>query len=65
MASGTDAVQAGKVAYAVIYRTVIAQATTLAYVDTYLLLGTIALVMFVLSFFLKKNDLHGPRPVAE
>jgi len=65
VASGTDAVQAGKVAYAVIYRTVIAQATTLAYVDTYLLLGTIALVMFVLSFFLKKNDLHGPRPVAE
>jgi DHA2 family multidrug resistance protein len=65
VASGTNAVQAGKVAYAVIYRTVIAQATTLAYVDTYLLLGTIALVMFVLSFFLKKNDLHGPRPVAE
>jgi MFS transporter, DHA2 family, multidrug resistance protein len=65
VASGTDAVQAGKVAYAVIYRAVIAQATTLAYVDTYLLLGTIALVMFVLSFFLKKNDLHGPRPVAE
>jgi MFS transporter, DHA2 family, multidrug resistance protein len=65
VASGANAVQASKVAYAVIYRTVIAQATTLAYVDTYILLGTIALVMFVLSFFLKKNDLHGPRPVAE
>ena len=64
-ASGTDAVQAGKIAYAVIYRTVIAQATTLAYVDTYLLLGTIALVMFALSFFLKKNDLGGHRPIAE
>jgi MFS transporter, DHA2 family, multidrug resistance protein len=65
VASGTDAVQASKVAYAVIYRTVIAQATTLAYVDTYLLLGTIALGMFVLSFFLKKNDLGGHRPIAE
>ena len=65
VASGANAVQASKVAYAVIYRTVIAQATALAYVDTYILLGMIALVMFVLSFFLKKNDLHGPRPVAE
>jgi DHA2 family multidrug resistance protein len=64
-ASGADAVQATKVAYALIYRTVIAQATTLAYVDTYILLGTIAVVMFVLSFFLKKNELGGHRPIAE
>ena len=65
VASGTDAVQAGKIAYAVIYRSVIAQATTLAYVDTYILLGTIALGMVALSFFLKKNELGGPRPIAE
>jgi DHA2 family multidrug resistance protein len=65
MASGVDAVQASKVAYALIYRTVITQATTLAYVDTYILLGTIALVMFVLAFFVKKNQLGGPRPLAE
>ncbi|HWS95470.1 MAG TPA: DHA2 family efflux MFS transporter permease subunit [Candidatus Methylomirabilis sp.] len=65
VASGTDAVQAGKIAYAVIYRSVIAQATTLAYVDTYILLGTIALGMFALSFFLKKNELGGHRPLAE
>jgi len=65
VASGTDAVQAGKIAYAVIYRTVIAQATTLAYVDTYILLGTVALGMFALSFFLKKNELGGHRPLAE
>jgi len=65
VASGTDAVQAGKIAYAVIYRTVIAQATTLAYVDTYILLGTIAVGMFALSFFLKKNELGGHRPLAE
>ena len=65
VASGTEAVQAGKIAYAVIYRTVIAQATTLAYVDTYILLGTIAVGMFALSFFLKKNELGGHRPLAE
>jgi DHA2 family multidrug resistance protein len=65
VASGTDAVQAGKVAYAVIYRNLIAQATTLAYIDTYLLLGTIAILMFLLSFFLKKNELGGHRPMAE
>jgi len=65
VASGTDAVRAGKIAYAVIYRSVIAQATTLAYVDTYILLGTIALGMVALSFFLKKNELGGPRPIAE
>jgi len=65
MASGADAVQASKVAYAVIYRTLIAQATTLAYIDTYLLLGTIALVMFALAFFVRKNELGGHRPIAE
>ena len=65
VASGTEAVQAGKIAYAVIYRTVIAQATTLAYVDTYILLGTVALGMFALSFFLRKNELGGHRPLAE
>ena len=65
VASGTDAVQAGKVAYAVIYRNLIAQATTLAYIETYLLLGTIAILMFLLSFFLKKNELGGHRPMAE
>jgi MFS transporter, DHA2 family, multidrug resistance protein len=65
MASGVDAAQAGKVAYALIYRTIIGQATTLAYVDTYLLLAAIALVMFVLAFFVKKNELSGSRPMAE
>ena len=63
--SGHDAAQATKLAYAVIYRTVIQQATTLAYVDTYMLLGGIALLMFILSFFLRKNELGGHRPMAE
>jgi hypothetical protein len=65
IASGVDAAQAGRVAYALIYRTVITQATTLAYIDTYIFLGTIALVMFVLAFFVKKNELGGHRPMAE
>jgi len=65
IASGVDAAQAGRVAYALIYRTVITQATTLAYIDTYIFLGTIALVMFVLAFFVKKNELGGQRPMAE
>jgi DHA2 family multidrug resistance protein len=65
MASGSNAVQATKLAYAVIYRNVIAQATTLAYVDTYTLLGTIAFIMFVLAFFLKKNEPGGHRVMAE
>jgi DHA2 family multidrug resistance protein len=52
-------------AYALVYRTVIGQATTLAYLDTFLVLAGIAAVMFVLSFTLKKNELGGPRPMAE
>ena len=51
--------------YALIYRTVIGQPTTLAYLDTFLVLSGIAAVMFVLSFTLKKNELGGPRPMAE
>ena len=45
-----------KEAYALIYRTVVLQATTLAYIDTFLLLAVIAAIMFVLSFALRKND---------
>ena len=39
VASGVDATRAAKEAYALIYRTVIIQATTLAYVDTFLILA--------------------------
>jgi DHA2 family multidrug resistance protein len=62
-ASGAGASQAAKEAYALIYRTVILQATTLAYVDTFLILAVMAAIMFVLSFALRKND-PGGRPVA-
>jgi MFS transporter, DHA2 family, multidrug resistance protein len=51
--------------YALIYRTVVGQATTLAYLDTFLVLAAISAVLFVLSFTLKKNDLGGHRVIAE
>jgi hypothetical protein len=44
---------------------VIGQATTLAYLDAFLVLSGIAAVMFALSFTLKKTELGGPRPMAE
>jgi MFS transporter, DHA2 family, multidrug resistance protein len=65
VASGVDAVSAVKVAYALVYQTVIIQATTLAYVDTFLVLAAMAGIMFVLSFFLKKNELGGRRVTME
>jgi len=64
-ASGADATGAAKLAYAIIYRTVVIQATTLAYVDTFLLLAVMAAIMFVLSFALRKNDPGARRVVAE
>ncbi len=39
-----------------IYRSVQAQAATLAYIDTFWILAVGASIMFVLSFLLKKND---------
>ena len=43
-------------AYAIIYRTLQAQASTLAYIDTYMVLAVGAGIMFFLSFLLQKND---------
>ncbi len=65
VASGVDATRAAKEAYALIYRTVIIQATTLAYVDTFLILAGIAASMFVLSFALKKNEVGARRVMLE
>jgi len=64
-ASGVDASRAVKVAYALIYRTVVIQATTLAYVDMFVLLAMMAAIMFVLSFGLRKNDPGRRRVVME
>jgi DHA2 family multidrug resistance protein len=46
-------------AYASIYQMVQAQAATLAYIDTFMVLAVISAIMFVLSFVLKKNDPGG------
>ena len=64
-ASGVGTNTAEKETYALIYRTVIGQATTLAYLDTFLILSVIAAAMFVLSFALKKNELGGDRVMVE
>ena len=62
LSTGVDAVRAGKQAYAIVYRNLLGQAATLAYMDTYLILAAAAAIMFALSFALKKND-PGGRPV--
>jgi DHA2 family multidrug resistance protein len=43
-------------AYASVYRSLQAQAATLAYIDTFMVLCIGAAIMFSLTFFLKKND---------
>jgi len=46
-------------AYARIYQGVQAQAASLAYIDTFMVLSVAAGIMFCLSFFLEKNDPGG------
>ena len=46
-------------AYARIYQSVQAQAASLAYIDTFMVLSVGAAIMFCLSFLLKKNDPGG------
>lgn len=62
--SGVDSTLALRQAYGRLYRATIAQATTLAYVDTFAILAMGAAIMFVLSFALKKNDPKGGGEVA-
>ena len=64
-ASGSNATLALRQAYGLLYRSTLGQATVLAYVDTYVILAIGAAIMFVLSFFLKKNDLRGGRVVVD
>jgi DHA2 family multidrug resistance protein len=51
-------------AYARIYRGLQAQAASLAYIDTFMVLAVGAAIMFCLSFFLRKNDPGGGGRVA-
>jgi DHA2 family multidrug resistance protein len=48
-------------AYGRIYESVQKQAMTLSYIDAFWMLGIAAGVMFLLTFFLKKNNPRGPR----
>ena len=54
--SGVGKYEARQEAYARIYQTVQAQAASLAYVDTFMVLSVGAAIMFFLAFALKKND---------
>jgi DHA2 family multidrug resistance protein len=64
-ASGMNAERAMTQAYALIYRTLIAQASTLAYIDTFFVLAAAAGIMFFLSFALRRNQPGGRRVVME
>ena len=56
--SGLSKHDANLQAYARIYQALQAQAATLAYIDTFMVLAVGSAIMFVLSFALKKNDPH-------
>jgi DHA2 family multidrug resistance protein len=49
-------------AYAMIYQSLQAQAASLAYIDTFMVLAVGAAIMFCLAFLLKKNDPGGGGP---
>ena len=54
--AGFDAELAGRKAYSLVYQSLIGQASTLAYVDTYAILGVGAAIMFVFAFALRRNQ---------
>ncbi len=57
--SGVGRHEAQATAYARIYQSLQAQAASLAYIDTFMVLCVGAAIMFCLSFVLKKNDPGG------
>jgi DHA2 family multidrug resistance protein len=59
VASGVQAERALRTAYALLYQSLIGQATVLAYLDTFLVLAAASVVMFLLSFALRKNQPGG------
>jgi DHA2 family multidrug resistance protein len=64
-AAGINAERAAVQANAIIFRNVIAQATTLAYLDTFLYLAVASGIMFFLAFALRKNQPGVRRITAE
>jgi DHA2 family multidrug resistance protein len=63
-AAGADTSLAARQAYGLVYRSVIGQATTLAYIDTFWVLAVGAGIMFLLSFALRRNEPGGGGEVA-
>jgi len=63
-ASGLDVTRASGKAYGLVYRALIGQATTLAYIDTFWVLAVGAGIMFFFSFALRRNDPGGGGEVA-
>ena len=61
---GAGAPDAQRLAYARIYQLVQAQAATLAYVDTFMVLAAGSAIMFFLAFLLKKNAPGGGADLA-
>jgi DHA2 family multidrug resistance protein len=57
--SGVGAHEAKRIAYARIYQGIQAQAGSLAYIDTFMVLSIGAAIMFFLAFILRKNDPGG------
>ncbi len=62
--SGLEASRASSQAYGRIYRALLGQATTLAYIDTFWVLAVGAAIMFMFSFALRKNEPGGGGEVA-
>jgi DHA2 family multidrug resistance protein len=54
--SGLDITRATSQAYGRLYRALIQEAATLAYIDTFWVLCLGSAIMFLLSFFLRRND---------
>jgi DHA2 family multidrug resistance protein len=63
--SGLGAHDAQAQAYARIYQTVQAQAASLSYIDTFMVLAIASAIMFFLSFLLKKNEPGGGPAIVE
>ena len=59
VSAGVGTHEALATAYARIYQSLQAQAASLAYIDTFMVLSVFAAIMFCLSFVLKKNDPGG------
>jgi DHA2 family multidrug resistance protein len=62
--SGNSAADAHTHAYGLIYQAMQAQAQTLAYIDTYMVLAIGAGIMFLLTSIVRKNDPHAGGEVA-